>query len=71
MRAARLSRVIPGWASGGEVGSVPFRDGCDQLPDNYWPKSGTAAFSNSLDRDMDDNAIVRATIELWRKQRRG
>ncbi len=55
----------------GEGVSVPFRVCFDHLPDNYRPKSGTASFSNSWDRDMEDNAIVTATIERWRKQRRG
>ena len=55
----------------GEGVSVPFRVCFDHLPDNYRPKSGTASFSNSWDKDMDDNSIVTATIERWRKQRRG
>ena len=55
----------------GEGVSVPFRVNFDHLPDNYRPKSGTASFSSSWDRDMEDTAVVTATIERWRKQRRG
>lgn len=55
----------------GEGVNVPVRLNMDTLPEEQRPRSGSAAFSASWQKDTAMNGFVEETIERWRRQDRG
>jgi DNA helicase HerA-like ATPase len=55
----------------GEGVSIPMRLAFDQLPAEHRPKSGTAAFSASWQKDSSNSdEFLNQVIDNWRRQRR-
>lgn len=55
----------------GEGVNVPVRLNLDTLPEEQRPRSGSAKFSSSWQKDAAVNGFIEETIERWRKQDRG
>jgi len=55
----------------GEGVNVPVRLNMDQLDEAFRPRSGTANFAASWQKDPNANGFIEETIERWRKQDRG
>lgn len=54
----------------GEGVNVPVRLNLDTLPEENRPRSGSAKFASSWQKDAAQNGFVEETIERWRRQQR-